>query len=91
MWSIKGEICTVKDTNRINKIRNRLGVLDVIRSFGMTYSSKSIQSPICAKKLSHVLSMPVNSTPTSHYYLFAQMYSRLAVNSKTLSYILLYV
>ena len=38
--------------NRINKIRNRL---DVIISFSMTYSSKSIQFPVCAKKLSHVL------------------------------------
>ena len=32
--------------------------------------------------------MLVNSTPTSHFYLFAQMCSRLLVNSKTLSYIL---
>ena len=49
---VKGEICAIKDTKRINKIRNRL---DVIISFSMTYSSKSIQFPVCAKKLSHVL------------------------------------
>ena len=55
MWSIKGEICAINDMNRINKIRNRLDVLDVIRSFSMTYSSKSIQFPVCAQKLSHVL------------------------------------
>ena len=55
MWSIKGEICAIKDMNRINKIRNRLDVLDVIISFSMTYSSKSIQFPVCAQKLSHVL------------------------------------
>ena len=55
MWSIKGEICAIKDMNRINKIRNCLDVLDVIISFSMTYSSKSIQFPVCAKKLSHVL------------------------------------
>ena len=55
MWSIKGEICAIKDMNRINKIRNRLDVLDVVRSFSMTYSSKSIHFPVCAQKLSHVL------------------------------------
>ena len=55
MWSIKGEICTIKDMNRINKIRNRLDVLDVIRSFSMTYSSESTQFPVCGQKLSHVL------------------------------------
>ena len=53
MWSIKGKICTIKNMSRINKSRNRLDVLDVIRSFSMTYSlgivlSKTVPS-LCSK------------------------------------------
>ena len=81
MWSIKGEICAIKDMNRINKIRNRLDVLDVVRSFSMTYSSKAIQFPVCTRlqpaiitfllRCVHVLQLTVKL-----FHIFFYMYDK---------------
>ena len=61
MWSIKGKICTIKDMNRINERRNRLDVLDVIRSFSMTYSLRNFSKQYSSQFVLKNSAMCLNS------------------------------